>query len=285
MSKANHIRIILAAVLLSAAAASAAEGDQDRKSTIWDPILSLFTSDEDEEDAPPPPQDQYHSPAPSNDTDDPNALIDTLILPDIIDANDTDQQSPTDQQPDQPPDPQAVPQPRYPADPWARPAPPPPTSPAAPRTPAASDWTTDLLGTAAFGSSHGELYTAHLSFEKLIWDKWTLALQPFGGVGVGREDTAGVFGFDHLLKYPLWLFQNGRVNFEGGGGIQLSGPKSWPDENDHLTFRVLLGTGIEFDTAQFQRLLFGVRWLHVGFDGSDPRVDNVMLYGGYRIRF
>ncbi|MBE0536638.1 MAG: hypothetical protein IH624_13310 [Phycisphaerae bacterium] len=199
----------------------------------------------------------------------------------------SDPNAPAD--PNTPPDPQAVPMATYPAQPTARYAP--ESRFVAEPTVAlfGREWTADLLGTAAFGDSQGELYTAALSLETLIWDKWSLVLQPFGGIGQGDGDTTGVFGFDHLLKYPLFTSGAMKFNFEGGGGVQQAGPRSWPDEAPHFTARGILGAGIEWNTAQYQRLLFGARWLHVSdtflSDDEKVHVDSLMLYGGFQMRF
>ena len=106
---------------------------------------------------------------------------------------------------------------------------------------------------------------------------------------MGENDKTAVYGFDQILKYPVWTNGSMTWNFEGGGGLQFAGPDSWPDEATHYNFRAILGGGLEYETAQNQRLLFGARWLHVGNLDLDkdknPEVNELMLYGGWRLRF
>jgi hypothetical protein len=144
-----------------------------------------------------------------------------------------------------------------------------------------------MFGGVAFGDSAGELYTAHLSFERVVWGQLSWALQPFTGAGVGTSDTAGIYGLDSIWKYPVLSTGAAKVNIEGGGGVQQSGPMSWPTDGSHFNWRAQLGLGIKVDTGQDQNLLFGSRWLHVtGMDESENNnVDEIMLYAGFQLRF
>jgi hypothetical protein len=152
-----------------------------------------------------------------------------------------------------------------------------------------SDWRTALFFSGAFGEDRGELYTAHLSFETDFWGASSVAFQPFGGVGVGRDDTTGVFGLDIILKYPILSGGGTTVNVEGGGGVQQAGPDSWPDDGTHFNFRTNLGVGVEIDAGGGQSWLFGGRWLHVSNahidDQQNPGVNEIMVYAGWGFRF
>jgi hypothetical protein len=272
-SNMKSIFAILLVALAFSAAAKPADSDPNQSDALWDSLVSLL-----EADAP-------RAQAPAEEPDELEPLIDTLIIEDVETA-DPNQAEPS-------PEPNAQTEdPNYTPEPQAVPAP----APLYPGEPAPStiyafgrSWTVDILGSAAFGDSQGELYGVHASFETPFWGDWTLALQPFAGVGVGKEDEAVVLAFDQVLKYPVWTNGPMKVNFEGGGGLQQAGPDSWPDDSTHFNFRTILGGGLEYETAQYQKLLFGARWLHVGNLDIDkdknPELNELMLYGGWRLRF
>lgn len=151
-----------------------------------------------------------------------------------------------------------------------------------------SRWMVDLFGGVGFGDDQGELYTTHLSFQKGSEDKFGIAWQPFTGFAVGQEDTSGLLGLDMLLKFPIFSRQNCRLYFEGGAGIQYSGPKSWPNGGSHFNWRPQFGFGMRVNPNPDQQMVFGVRYMHISNGGTKAyncNVDEIFLYGGIRIRF
>lgn len=154
---------------------------------------------------------------------------------------------------------------------------------------APDNWMIDLFGAAAFGDQNGELYTVHMSFETYVYKELSIAFQPFAGVGDGKSSSSGVYGLDGLIKHPLFTAGALTVNFEGGGGIQQAGPKSWPRDGSHFNWRPQIGLGMKYDTGKDQQLVFGGRWVHISNGGireeCNVGVDNLMLYGGFRLRF
>ncbi len=152
-----------------------------------------------------------------------------------------------------------------------------------------SEWTTDIFAGAAFADQQGELYTVGASFERLVYKEWSIAFQPFGGVGVGKSDTSGVVGVDALLKHPIHKNKIFIVNFEFGGGIQYAGSKSWPRDGSHFNWRPQAGFGVRFNTDKDRQLLFGARYIHISNGGinkqSNCGVDEIFLYGGFQLTF
>ena len=152
-----------------------------------------------------------------------------------------------------------------------------------------SGWTTDIFAGAAFGDPQGELYTVGVSFERPVYKEWSIAFQPFGGVGVGKNDTSGVAGLDALFKHPIYKNEVFTVNFEFGGGMQYAGSKSWPRDGSHFNWRPQGGFGIRFHTGDDSQLLFGARYIHISNGGinddSNCGVDEIFLYGGFQLTF
>ncbi len=150
-------------------------------------------------------------------------------------------------------------------------------------------WTTDIFAGAAFADQQGELYTVGASFERRVYKEWSIAFQPFGGVGVGKSDASGVIGLDALLKHPIYKNKIFTVNFEGGGGIQYAGPKSWPRDGSHFNWRPQAGFGVRFNTDDDCQLLFGARYIHISNGGVNKQnnsgIDEIFLYGGFRLTF
>lgn len=153
----------------------------------------------------------------------------------------------------------------------------------------ASRWICDIFGGAAFGDQQGELYTVNFSFEKHNPGRWSLAWQPFAGVGAGKDDISGVIGLDAILKHPL--LSNGffTLNFEGGGGIQYAGTKSWPRDGSHFNWRPQFGFGIRFTPDKDKHALLGARYIHISNGGinseSNSGIDSLYFYAGLNLRF
>ena len=150
-------------------------------------------------------------------------------------------------------------------------------------------WTTDIFAGAAFADQQGELYTVGVSFERRVYKELSIAFQPFGGVGVGKSDVSGVIGLDALFKHPIYKNNLFTVNFEGGGGIQYAGAKSWPRDGSHFNWRPQAGFGVRFNTDKNSQLLFGARYIHISNGGinkqSNCGVDEIFLYGGFQLTF
>lgn len=151
-----------------------------------------------------------------------------------------------------------------------------------------SKWNVDLFAGTGFGDDQGEFYTTHLSFQKNGLDGFGLAWQPFAGFAIGKEDNSALLGLDLLLKWPIYTFQNMRLYFEGGGGVQYSSPKSWPNSGSHFNWRPQFGFGLRVNTNPDQQLLFGARYVHIsngGIKDYNCNVDEIFLYGGIKLRF
>lgn len=151
-----------------------------------------------------------------------------------------------------------------------------------------SKWNVDLFGGVGFGDDQGEFYTTNLSFQSGSLDKFGLSWQPFTGFAVGKNDTAGLLGLDLLLKWPIYSFQNAKLYFEGGGGVQYSGPKSWPNDGSHFNWRPQFGFGLRINPNPDRQFLFGARFIHISNGGTKDyncNVDEIFLYGGIKIKF
>ena len=149
-------------------------------------------------------------------------------------------------------------------------------------------WIVDLFTSAAFIDQKGDLYEVHLSFEENKPGQWRLAFQPFTVITNGTGSESLVTGLDGLFKIPIFANKKFFMDFEWGGGLQVTGPRSFPRAGSHFNWRPQGGLGFRYRHNNGQSAIFGIRYQHIsngGISTPNPGVDNIFLYLGFSLKF
>ena len=143
-------------------------------------------------------------------------------------------------------------------------------------------WTFQTYGSAGFGDSKGEIYTAHAGFGYHFVDDLSINLEAIGGGARPRDDDNGaVGGFDLLFRWHFYHEGDWSIYMDGGAGFQQAST-NFPSDSHH-NFRPQFGLGLTYHIKDNVRLMAGARWLHISnagtTDGNDG-LDAAQLYAG-----
>ncbi len=156
--------------------------------------------------------------------------------------------------------------------------------------PAVEPWRTEKFMSFAYGDE-GELYTAHFGWEKRFGSSEQYAIAPQFALALAEntdDEIVLVNAFDLVLRQYVYQAEDLGMFLEIAGGLQYTGPESYPRSGTHANFRLRGGAGMNYRLDENLDLLAGVNWFHISnANVLDPNVghDGPMLYLGLRCSY